>query len=157
EASNRELLWKGLEDGVIDCIVSDHSPSTVDLKDLENGDFGVAWGGVASLQLGLPIIWTEARRRGLPLERVVEWMGRKPAELARLQRKGTLAPGYDADLAIFAADEAFVVDADKLHHKNHITPYQGKTLSGVVRRTFVRGTEVDFSDPKGQLIRRGTA
>jgi allantoinase len=157
EASNRELLWKGLEDGTIDCIVSDHSPSTVDLKDLENGDFGVAWGGVASLQLGLPIIWTEARRRGIPLERVVEWMGRKPAELARLQRKGTLAPGYDADLAIFAADEAFVVDADKLYHKNHITPYQGKTLSGVVRRTFVRGTEVDFSEPKGQLIRRGTA
>ncbi|MCH6468999.1 allantoinase AllB [Sinomonas terrae] len=157
EASNRELLWQGLEDGIIDCIVSDHSPSTVDLKDLENGDFGVAWGGVASLQLGLPIIWTEARRRGIPLERVVEWMGHKPAELARLQRKGTLAPGYDADLAIFAADEAFVVDADKLYHKNHITPYQGKTLSGVVRRTFVRGTEVDFSEPRGQLIRRGTA
>lgn len=157
EASNREMLWQGLESGVIDCIVSDHSPSTVDLKDLENGDFGVAWGGVASLQLGLPIIWTEARRRGIPLERVVEWMGRKPAELARLQRKGTLAPGYDADLAIFAADEAFVVDADKLYHKNHITPYQGKTLSGVVRRTFVRGAEVDFSEPKGQLIRRGTA
>lgn len=157
EASNRELLWKGLEDGVIDCIVSDHSPSTIDLKDLENGDFGVAWGGVASLQLGLPIIWTEARQRGIPLERVVEWMGSKPAALARLQRKGTLAPGYDADLAIFAADQAFVVDADKLYHKNHITPYQGKTLSGVVRRTFVRGTEVDFSEPKGQLIRRGTA
>ena len=157
EASNRELLWKGLEDGVIDCIVSDHSPSTLDLKDLENGDFGVAWGGVASLQLGLPIIWTEARRRGIPLERVVEWMGSKPAELARLQRKGTLAPGYDADLAIFAADQAFVVDADKLYHKNHITPYQGKPLSGVVRRTFVRGAEVDFNEPKGQLIRRGTA
>jgi allantoinase len=157
EASNRELLWKGLEDGIIDCIVSDHSPSTVDLKDLENGDFGVAWGGVASLQLGLSIIWTEARRRGISLERVVEWMGRKPAELARLQRKGTLAPGYDADFAVFAADETFIVDADRLHHKNHITPYQGKALSGVVRRTFVRGTEVDFQEPKGQLIRRGTA
>ncbi|WP_077488965.1 allantoinase AllB [Sinomonas mesophila] len=157
EASNRELLWKGLEDGIIDCIVSDHSPSTVDLKDLENGDFGVAWGGVASLQLGLSIIWTEARRRGISLERVVEWMGRKPAELARLQRKGTLAPGYDADFAVFAADETFIVDADRLHHKNHITPYQGKALSGVVRRTFVRGTEVDFEEPQGQLIRRGTA
>lgn len=157
EASNRELLWQGLEDGVIDCIVSDHSPSTVDLKDLENGDFGVAWGGISSLQLGLSIIWTEARQRGIPLERVVEWMGRKPAELARLQRKGTLGPGYDADLAVFAADEAFIVDAEKLHHKNHITPYQGKALSGVVRRTFVRGTEVDFNEPKGQLIRRGTA
>lgn len=157
EASNRELLWKGLEDGVIDCIVSDHSPSTVDLKDPEHGDFGVAWGGVASLQLGLSLIWTEARQRGIPLERVVEWMGRKPAELARLQRKGLLAPGYDADLAVFAAEETFIVDAEKLHHKNHITPYQGKSLSGVVRRTFVRGTEVDFSEPKGQLIRRGSA
>ncbi|BCT77534.1 allantoinase [Sinomonas cyclohexanicum] len=157
EASNRELLWKGLEDGVIDCIVSDHSPSTIDLKDLENGDFAVAWGGISSLQLGLSIIWTEARQRGIPLEKVVEWMGRKPAELARLQRKGTLAPGFDADLAIFAADEAFIVDADRLYHKNHITPYQGKPLSGVVRRTFVRGTEVDFNEPKGQLIRRGTA
>ncbi|GAB3277995.1 allantoinase AllB [Sinomonas notoginsengisoli] len=157
EANNRELLWKGLEDGVIDCIVSDHSPSTLDLKDLENGDFGVAWGGVASLQLGLPLIWTEARQRGIPLERVVEWMGRKPAELARLQRKGTLAPGYDADLAIFAADETFIVDAEKLYHKNHITPYQGKPLSGVVRRTFVRGAEVDFAEPQGRLIRRGTA
>ena len=157
EASNRELLWKGLEDGIIDCIVSDHSPSTVDLKDLENGDFGVAWGGVASLQLGLSIIWTEARRRGIGLEQVVSWMGSKPAELARLQRKGTLAPGYDADFAVFAADETFIVDADRLHHKNHITPYQGKALSGVVRRTFVRGTEVDFQEPKGQLIRRGTA
>jgi allantoinase len=157
EASNRELLWQGLEDGTIDCIVSDHSPSTVDLKDLENGDFGVAWGGVASLQLGLSIIWTEARRRGIPLEQVVRWMGEKPAELARLQRKGVLAPGYDADLAVFAADETFIVDADRLHHKNHITPYQGKALSGVVRRTIVRGTEVDFSEPKGRLIRRGTA
>ncbi|WP_430297965.1 allantoinase AllB [Sinomonas sp. B1-1] len=157
EASNRELLWQGLEDGTIDCIVSDHSPSTVDLKDLENGDFGVAWGGVASLQLGLSIIWTEARRRGIALEQVVRWMGEKPAELARLQRKGVLAPGYDADLAVFAADETFIVDADRLHHKNHITPYQGKALSGVVRRTFVRGTEVDFSEPKGRLIRRGTA
>ncbi|ASN52955.1 allantoinase AllB [Sinomonas sp. R1AF57] len=157
EASNRELLWQGLEDGTIDCIVSDHSPSTVDLKDLENGDFGVAWGGVASLQLGLSIIWTEARRRGIALEQVVSWMGEKPAELARLQRKGVLAPGYDADLAVFAADETFIVDADRLHHKNHITPYQGKALSGVVRRTFVRGTEVDFSEPKGRLIRRGTA
>jgi allantoinase len=157
EASNRELLWQGLEDGTIDCIVSDHSPSTLDLKDLENGDFGVAWGGVASLQLGLSIIWTEARRRGIPLEQVVAWMGQKPAELARLQRKGVLAPGYDADVAVFAADETFIVDADRLHHRNHITPYQGKPLSGVVRRTFVRGTEVDFSEPHGQLIRRGTA
>ncbi|NKX56749.1 allantoinase AllB [Arthrobacter mobilis] len=157
EASNRELLWKGLEDGIIDCIVSDHSPSTLDLKDLENGDFGVAWGGVASLQLGLPLIWTEARRRGIPLETVVSWMARKPAELARLTHKGQLALGFDADFSIFAADESFVVDVKKLHHRNPITPYDGKPLAGVVRRTFLRGTEIDGEHPGGKLIRRGEA
>ena len=84
EALNRELLWHGLEDGTIDCIVSDHSPSTPDLKDTENGAFSVAWRGVSSLQLGLSLIWTEARRRGIVLERVVKWMSSSPAELARL-------------------------------------------------------------------------
>lgn len=157
EASNRELLWQGLEDGVIDCIVSDHSPSTLDLKDLENGDFGVAWGGVASLQLGLSLIWTEARRRHLPLEQVVDWMSRKPAQLAGMAHKGQLALGFDADFSIFAADESFVVDAKKLKHKNPITPYDGKVLSGVVRKTFLRGGEIDGEVPAGRLLRRGEA
>lgn len=155
EAANRELLWKGLEDGVIDCIVSDHSPSTLDLKDLENGDFGVAWGGVASLQLGLALVWTEAQRRGITLETVLNWMSTRPAEIAGLQHKGAIALGNDADFAFFAPGDSFVVDVNKLHHKNPISPYQGKALAGVVRRTFVRGTEVDFKTPKGQLIRRG--
>ncbi|ADX74679.1 dihydroorotase, multifunctional complex type [Pseudarthrobacter phenanthrenivorans Sphe3] len=155
EASNRELLWQGLLDGTIDCIVSDHSPSTLDLKDLENGDFAVAWGGVSSLQLGLSLIWSEARHRGIPLEQVVSWMGEKPAALARLSNKGQLALGYDADFAIFAPDEAFVVDVSKLKHKNPITPYDGKTLSGVVRKTFLRGAVVDGQTPTGKLIRRG--
>ena len=157
EASNRELLWQGLEDGIIDCIVSDHSPSTPDLKDLENGDFGVAWGGVASLQLGLSLIWTEGRRRGLPLEQVVAWMSSRPADLAGLARKGRLALGFDADFAVFAADETYVVDAKKLKHKNPVTPYQGKVLSGVVRKTFLRGAEVDGEHPAGRLLRRGMA
>ncbi|MFF5792600.1 allantoinase AllB [Paeniglutamicibacter sp. NPDC012692] len=155
EASNRELLWKGLEDGVIDCIVSDHSPSTLDLKDIENGDFGVAWGGVASLQLGLALIWTEAQRRGIKLETVLKWMSTRPAEIAGLHHKGAIALGNDADFAFFAPGDSFVVDVNKLHHKNPISPYQGKVLAGKVRRTFVRGTEVDFKTPKGQLIRRG--
>ncbi|GLB66456.1 allantoinase AllB [Arthrobacter mangrovi] len=157
EASNRELLWQGLEDGVIDCIVSDHSPSTLDLKDLENGDFGVAWGGVASLQLGLSLIWTEGRRRGLALEQVVDWMSRKPAQLAGMSHKGQLALGFDADFSIFAADESFVVDAKRLKHKNPITPYDGKVLSGVVRKTFLRGGEIDGEVPAGRLLRRGAA
>ena len=155
EAANRELLWKGLQDGTIDCIVSDHSPCTLDLKDLENGDFAVAWGGVSSLQLGLSLIWTEARHRGIPLEQVVSWMARRPAELARLATKGQLAVGYDADFSIFAPEDSFVVDAAKLRHRNPITPYDGKTLSGVVRRTFLRGHEIDGRTPRGQLLRRG--
>ncbi|MFI7483196.1 allantoinase AllB [Kocuria sp. M1R5S2] len=155
EVGNRELLWEGLVDGTIDFIVSDHSPSTLDLKDLENGDFGVAWGGVSSLQLGLSLIWTEARRRGIELERVVEWMSTRPAQRAGLRSKGKLALGYDADLVVFGADDAFVVDAGKLHHKNPITPYQGKALSGKVRRTWLRGTAVDFRTPTGRLVRRG--
>lgn len=155
EAANRELLWKGLQDGTIDCIVSDHSPSTLDLKDLENGDFAVAWGGVSSLQLGLPLVWTEARQRGIGLEQVVEWMAARPASLARLDHKGRLAPGFDADFSVFAPDEAFTVDATKLKHKNPLTPYDGRVLTGVVRRTFLRGDEVDGRTPTGRLLRPG--
>ena len=155
EVGNRELLWEGLKDGTIDCIVSDHSPSTLDLKDLENGDFAVAWGGVSSLQLGLSLIWTEARRRGVQLEQVLEWMAARPAKLAGLTGKGRLALGYDADLSIFAPDESFVVDVSRLKHKNPITPYDRRPLSGVVRRTFLRGTEVDGVIPTGRLLRRG--
>ncbi len=155
EAGNRELLWQGLMDGTIDCIVSDHSPSTLDLKDLENGDFGVAWGGISSLQLGLSLIWTEARRRGIGLDRVVEWMAARPAALAQLGTKGKLSLGYDADFCVFAPDQAFVVDVTALRHKNPITPYAQKPLAGVVRRTFLRGVEVDFETPTGRLLRRG--
>ncbi|WP_026553946.1 allantoinase AllB [Arthrobacter sp. 35W] len=155
EASNREKLWKGLEDGLIDCIVTDHSPSTLDLKDLENGDFAVAWGGVSSLQLGLSLIWTEARKRGIALEKVLNWMSKRPAELAGLHRKGQLALGFDADLAVFAADDAYVVDVTKLKHKNPITPYAGKALSGVVRKTYLRGGLIDGETPTGKLLRRG--
>jgi len=101
------------------------------------------------------LIWTEARRRGLRLEQVVDWMASKPAQRVRLPAKGKLALGYDADLAVVAPDQAFVVDAANLYHKNPITPYQGRTLSGVVRRTFVRGREVNYTEPHGRLLRRG--
>lgn len=154
EASNRERLWDGLLDGTIDFIASDHSPSTLDLKDLEHGDFAVAWGGVSSLQLGLSLIWSEARQRGIPLEQVISWMAAKPANLVRLRDKGQIAAGHDADLAVFAPDERFVVDASKLEHKNPITPYEGRELSGVIRRTYLRGHLVDFRSPRGRLIRR---
>lgn len=157
EASNRDLLWQGLADGVIDCIVTDHSPSTLDLKHLDTGDFSAAWGGIASLQISLPVVWSAARARGIDLEQVVQWMASKPAALAGLRSKGTIAVGYDADLSIFAPDDAFVVHADQLEHKNPITPYDQRSLSGVVRRTLLAGKDIDFDNPAGELIWRGKA
>jgi allantoinase len=106
-AANRDALWSALLDGTLDCVVSDHSPSPPALK--TPGNFGTAWGGIASLQLGLPVVWTEAARRGIGLERVVHWMAGAPAALTRLPGRGVLAPGARADLCVFAPDETFVV------------------------------------------------
>jgi allantoinase len=157
EASNRELLWQGLADGAIDCVVSDHSPCTPELKRLDVGDFGLAWGGISSLELGLPVVWTEARRRGFSLTDVVRWMAEGPARLLGLQRKGRIEPGYDADFCVFAPDQAFVVDPARLHHKNPLTPYDGHRLLGVVRGTWLRGEELAGERPRGHLLTRGGA
>jgi len=157
EASNRELLWRGLEDGTIDCVVSDHSPCTAELKRMEMGDFGLAWGGISSLEIGLPVVWTEARRRGFALTDVVRWMAERPARLVGLRRKGRIGVGYDADFCVFAPDEAFVVDPKRLHHKNPITPYDGRPLLGVVHSTWLRGEELAGDEPRGRLLTRGGA
>ncbi|PWW54258.1 allantoinase AllB [Actinokineospora spheciospongiae] len=156
EAANRELLWEGLRDGVIDVVVSDHSPCTPDLKRLDSGDFGEAWGGVSSLQLGLPAVWTGARERGVELSEVVGWMAEGPADLVGLARKGRIAVGCDADLVVFAPDDTFTVDAAALRHRNPVTPYHGATLRGVVRSTWLRGAPV-AGEPRGRLLRRGHA
>ncbi|MBD8080460.1 allantoinase AllB [Cellulosimicrobium arenosum] len=155
EGANRDLLWEALLDGTIDIVVSDHSPSTPDLKDLDTGDFGTAWGGVSSLQLGLAIVWTAARERGVAFERVVEWMSTRPARLAGLARKGGIVVGHDADLAVVEPGTTFVVDPLALHHKNPITPYANRALSGAVVATFLRGEEVTPDRPTGRLLTRG--
>lgn len=158
EGANRELLWQGLRDGVIDLVVSDHSPSTPDLKCFDTGDFGVAWGGISSLQLGLSAVWTEARARGFALADVVRWMCLAPAEQTGLAHKGRIALGCDADFAVFAPDDGFVVDVAKLHHKNAVTPYHGRPLAGVVRSTWLRGEKIDIdAAPAGRLLTRGGA
>jgi allantoinase len=158
ESGNREALWEGLRSGVIDMVVSDHSPSTIDLKCLDIGDFGVAWGGISSLQLGLPAVWTQARQRGFTLVDVARWMCQAPARQTGLRRKGRIEIGYDADLCVFAPDEAFVVDVAKLHHKNAITPYDGRPLAGSVRGTWLRGERIDIdAEPRGRLLTRGAA
>ena len=157
EATNREQLWRGLEDGTIDCIVSDHSPCTPELKRFELGDFAQAWGGISSLQIGLPVVWTAARQRGFGLADVIGWMAERPAQIAGLRHKGRLAPGYDADLCVLAPDEEFVVDAAALFHRNPITPYAGRRLQGVVRSTWLRGEELAGDEPRGRLLTRGEA
>ncbi|MEQ0558777.1 allantoinase AllB [Amycolatopsis sp. NEAU-NG30] len=155
EAANRERLWQGLADGVIDCVVSDHSPCTPELKRFDSGDFGLAWGGISSLQLGLPAIWTQARQRGFALTDVVRWMAERPAAQAGMRRKGRLAAGYDADFCVFAPDEAFVVDVAKLKHRNPVSAYDRRPLAGVVRSTWLRGTEITGDEPRGALLTRG--
>ena len=155
DAANRDALWAALGSGDIDMVVSDHSPSTADLKHQDTGDFADAWGGIASLQLGLPVVWTTARERGIPLSDVVRWMATAPARRVGLAGKGEIAVGADADLCVFAPDEAWVVDPARLHHKNAVSAYAGRTLTGTVRRTWLRGRPVDLgSGPRGRLLRR---
>ena len=158
EADNRERLWQALAGGVIDCVVSDHSPCTPELKRLDEGDFGLAWGGVSSLQLGLPAVWTQARGRGHTMADVVRWMCERPAHLAGLGTKGRLAVGRDADFVVFAPHESFSVVSSRLHHRNPVTPYAGRRLDGVVRSTWLRGALVDINaEPRGRFLTRGEA
>ncbi len=152
EESNREALWQGLREGVIETVVSDHSPCTVELKE---GDFATAWGGIASLQLGLSAVWTQARERGFHLTDVVRWMATHPARQVGLTSKGSIEPGRDADLVVFAPDQTFVVDRNALYHRNPVTPYHGRRLHGVVHQTWLRGKEI--SKTSGKLLRRGEA
>ncbi|MBB6344084.1 allantoinase AllB [Nonomuraea muscovyensis] len=147
-AANRDLLWDGLARGVLSCVVSDHSPSTPDLK---VPDFAAAWGGVASLQLGLAAVWTEASRRGHGLAAVARWMAAGPAALARVPGKGAIVPGADADLVAFDPGATVSVDARRLHHRNPVTPYHGRTLRGAVLTTWLRGRPVD-GEPHGVFL-----
>jgi len=156
-AANREALWAGLADRIIDQVVSDHSPSTPDLKALDTGDFGAAWGGISSVQLGLPLLWTEARRRGHDLTDVVRWMSAAPAALVGLDTKGGIRVGAAADLVAFAPDADLVVDPARLHHRNPVSPYTGARLTGVVRSTWLAGTLVGTSGTGGRLLARGEA
>jgi allantoinase len=157
EAANRELLWHGLGDGVIDLVVSDHSPCVPELKRLDIGDFGVAWGGIASVELSLPAVWTAARARGHRLVDVVRWMAERPADVAGLRRKGRIALGGDADFCVFAPDAAFVVDPARLRMRHPLTPYADRPLAGQVRATWLRGQEVTGDTPRGELLSRGSA
>lgn len=148
EHANRMGLWKGLADGTIDLIASDHSPATADLKKLEEGDFGTAWGGIASVQLGFPAVWTEARKLGHSLSDVVRWMAENPVDVVGIAGKGRIQEGGRADFAVVAPDEDFVVKKEELFHKNPISPYDRRTLTGVVRATWLAGEPIDLDGPR---------
>jgi allantoinase len=161
ERENCEQLWEALRDGTIDLIVSDHSPCPPDMKLREQGDFMKAWGGISSLQLRLPIIWTEASRRGFGLPQLVEWLCTAPAQQVGLGLlKGAMKEGADADIVIWNPAEEFTVAPEMMHHRHKLTPYAGEVLRGQVEKTFVRGQIVydggEFGvGPVGRALLRG--
>ena len=140
---NRERLWQGLRDGVIDLVVTDHSPCPPAMKRLDEGNFQTAWGGIASLSVALPVMWTEARKRGFTMLDIAHWMAEAPAGLAGCQMcKGRIAPGFDADFVAFDSEAEFVVTEERLHYRYPLSPYMGETLRGVVKATYLRGKPV---------------
>jgi allantoinase len=167
---NRELLWQGLKSGVIDMVVTDHSPCPPAMKRMHEGSFLTAWGGIASLSLALPVMWTQAQARGFTLSDISRWMSDKPAQLAGCGdrsddnrradgRKGKLAAGYDADFVVFDPEAEFTVTEDRLHHRHAVSPYLGEKLHGVVKRTYLRGSAIfcegEFpGSPLGQKFAR---
>jgi allantoinase len=138
-------------------VVSDHSPCPPGLKRPDSGDFGAAWGGISSLQLGLAVVWTQARRRGFVLADVARWMADGPARLAGLSDRGRIEIGYAADLIAVDPDATFTVIPERLHHRHAVTPYAGRVLSGVVRRGWLRGVPLDPDAPRGRLLSRAAA
>ena len=146
ERAHRERLWQALGDGHIDLVATDHSPAPPALKRIDEGDFIEAWGGIASLQVALSVMWTGAARRGLPVERLAQWMSARPARLAGLeQTKGAIAVGRDADFVVFDPEADVTVDATALYHRHAVTPYDGARLRGRVLKTMLHG-EIVFED-----------
>ncbi|HKP75318.1 MAG TPA: amidohydrolase family protein, partial [Longimicrobiaceae bacterium] len=159
-AANRDALWTALGAGWIDLVATDHSPCPPEMKLRDAGDFMRAWGGIASLQLGLAAVWRDARERGYTPAHLAAWMSAAPAALAGLyRRKGAIAAGYDADLAVFEADAERLVEPGRLFHRHPLSPYVGSVLPGVVTQTWLRGERV-FEDgeivggPRGRVLLR---
>lgn len=143
EKENNEQLWQALKDGIIDFVATDHSPSPPSMKELESGDFMKAWGGIASLQFALPVLWTAAKKRNFSIDDIAKWLSEKPSMLPGLQHtKGKIKEGYDADLVVWDPEKSFMVSETMIRHKHKICPYVGETLFGTVEQTFLNGEKV---------------
>jgi allantoinase len=163
-SENREKLWQALEDGIIDMVVTDHSPCPPAMKRREEGRFDLAWGGIASLGLALPVMWTALHKQryntSQAAQRIGKWMAAGPARLAGIQdRKGALAPGSDADIAIFDPEVTWIVTSEDLHFRHKLSPYVGANLRGRVHETWLRGRRVFFDgqfegEPSGRELVR---
>lgn len=160
ERANNELLWEAVKDGTIDFVVTDHSPATPDLKRIETGNLNEAWGGIASIQFSLPVVWTKARANGINLEELTELMSTKVAEFISFgSQKGKIKVGYDADLLVWNPEEEFVVKAEQIFYRHPISPYVGEKLFGVVKQTYLHGEKVYengkiLSPPIGKILRK---
>jgi allantoinase len=155
EKANNDLLWEALEQGLINFAATDHSPAPPALKHLQSGDFTKAWGGVASLQFALPVLWTLARKKEVAVSKVVQWLCEHPAELIGCSNtKGRIARGYHADLVVLNTSSKFTVTEDIIHHKHTITPYLGQELFGSVEQTWLSGTKV-FDKPAFTTLNTG--
>lgn len=143
EKENNEQLWSALQEGIIDFVATDHSPAPAAMKEMESGNLMIAWGGIASLQLALPVLWTAARKRNIPFTYIAKWLCEHPARLPGLQKNnGKIARGYDADFVVWNPDKQFTVTPDQLHHKHKITPYLNEPLYGVTEQTWLGGTQI---------------
>ncbi len=154
EKVNNEKLWKALQNDTIDFVATDHSPAPPELKEIHSGDFMKAWGGIASMQLALPALWTAARKHNIPVTKMAEWLCSKPALLPQLSNKGRIEPGCDADFVVWDPEASFIIDENDLHHRHKITPYLGKQLFGRVQQTWLRGEKL-YDDGKFLHLNKG--
>ena len=150
--ANNNQLWKALQNGILNFVATDHSPATPDLKEITSGNFLKAWGGIASLQIALPVLWTAAKQRNIGVVHIAKWLSENPAKLIGLEhKKGRIEKGYDADLVIWNPDESFTVTEQMILHKHKITPYLGEQLYGTVHSTYLGGMVVYHANGQLQL------
>jgi len=152
ERKNNSTLWEALREGVIDLVATDHSPAPPAMKEPEGGDLTRAWGGIASLQLSLPVLWTAAERRGFGVSDIASWLCAAPALLVgAAEKRGKIARGYGADLVVWDPERSFVVEREGLLHRHKGTPYLGEELYGIVTQTWLRGEKIFDKDGGGRL------